>query len=94
MTHRLLLSGFDTIECAYYLAFGHGCLLDFEQLAAEKEALRQLKIRKQKPIRLGNEEFLLAPHGTASGYPFLIENNVFSIHSASNSVNLTNLRSL
>ncbi len=67
MTHRLLLGGFDTIECAYYLAFGHGCLLDIEQLAAEKEALRQLKIRKQKPIRLGNEKFLLAPHGTASG---------------------------
>lgn len=79
MTHRLLLSGYDTIECAYYLAFGHGCLLDIEKLAAEKEALRQLKIRKQKPIRLGNEEFLLASHGTASGYPFLIENDVFSI---------------
>ena len=57
---RLLLSGFDTIECAYYLAFDQDCLLDFEQLAAEKEALRQLKIRKQKPIRLGSEEFLLA----------------------------------
>ncbi len=79
MTQRLLLQGYDTIECAYYLAFDHGCLLNFEQLTAAKEALRQLKIRKQKPIKLGNEEFLLAPHGTASGYPFLIENEAFSI---------------
>jgi hypothetical protein len=79
MTQCLLLQGYDTIECAYYLAFDHGCLLNFEQLTAAKEALRQLKIRKQKPIKLGNEEFLLAPHGTASGYPFLIENEAFSI---------------
>lgn len=79
MTHRLLLSGFDTIECAYYLACDQDCLLNFEQLTAEKEALRQLKIRKQKPIKLGNEEFLLASHGTASGYPFLMENDAFSI---------------
>ncbi len=77
--YRLVLSGYDTIECAYYLAFGHGCLLDFEQLAAEREALRQLKIRKKKPIQLGNEEFLLAPNGTKSGYPFLMDNEAFSI---------------
>lgn len=57
MTQRLLLQGYDTIECAYYLAFDHSCLLNFEQLTATKEALRQLKIRKQKPIKLGNEEF-------------------------------------
>jgi hypothetical protein len=77
--YRLLLSGYDTIECAYYLAFGQGCLLNFEQLAAEKEALRQLKTRTPKPVKLGNEEFLLASHGTSSGYPFLIENESFSI---------------
>lgn len=70
MTQRLLLQGYDTIECAYFLAFDHGCLLNFEQLAVEKEALRQLKFRKQQPVRLGNEEFLLASHCTASGIHF------------------------
>lgn len=79
MMHRLLLSGYDTIECAYYLASGHDCLLNFEQLAIEKEALRQAKARKPKLIKLGTEEFLLASHGTGSGYPFLIENESFSI---------------
>jgi hypothetical protein len=79
MTLRLLLNGFDTIECAYYFAFDHDCVLDFEQLAIEKEALRQSKTRKPKHIKLGSEEFLLASHGTGSGYPFLIENESFSI---------------
>lgn len=79
MTPRLLLNGFDTIECAYFLAFDHDCLLDFEQLAIEKEALRQSKTRKPKHIKLDSEEFLLASHGTGSGYPFLIENESFSI---------------
>ena len=76
---RLLISGYDTIECAYYLAPDHGCLLDYEQLAAHKEELRQGKSKRPTPIKLGNEEFLLAGHGTGSGYPFLIENDAFSI---------------
>lgn len=79
MVFHLLLSGHDTIECAYYLAPELGCLLDYEHLAAEKEALRQSKSRKPKVIKLGCEEFLLAGHGTQSGYPFLIENADFSI---------------
>ena len=76
---KLVLSGHDTIECAYYLAPDHGCLLDYERLAAEKEELRVAKSRKPTAIKLGSEEFLLAGHGTKSGYPFLIENDVFSI---------------
>ncbi len=79
MTYSLLLSGHDTIECAYYLAPGIGCQLDYERLAVEKEALRQSKSRHPKAIKLGCEEFLLAGHGTKSGYPFLIENDSFSI---------------
>lgn len=43
----------------------------------DKEALRQAKTRKPKHIKLGSEEFLLAAHGTKSGYPFLIENDSF-----------------
>lgn len=79
MTFRLLLSGHDTIECAYYLAPSEGCLLDYERLAVEKEILRQSKSRKPMLIKLGSEEFMLAGHGTGSGYPFLIENEAFSI---------------
>ena len=76
---QLLLSGHDTIECAYYLAPEPGSRLDYERLAAEKEALRQSKSRQPKAIQLGSEEFLLAGHGTQSGYPFLLENDAFSI---------------
>ena len=76
---NLLLSGHDTIECAYYLAPSANCLLDYERLAVEKEEMRLSKSRKPKAIKLGCEEFMLASHGTKSGYPFLIENDAFSI---------------
>lgn len=79
MPFRPLLSGHDTIECAYYLAPDAGCTLDYERLAAEKEELRMSKSSNPKPIKLGSEEFMLAGHGTKSGYPFLIENDAFSI---------------
>jgi hypothetical protein len=79
MTFSLLLSGHDTIECAYYLAPDAGCLLDYERLAVEKEMMRQSKSRKPMLIKLGSEEFMMAGHGTASGFPFLIENEAFSI---------------
>jgi hypothetical protein len=75
-----LLTGHDTIECAYYLKpVGEGCLLDYESLEVQKEELRRAKSKKPKPIQLGCEEFMLASHGTGSGYPFLIENDAFSI---------------
>ena len=77
--YPLLIYGHDTIECAYYLAALPGATLDFQKLAVEKEALQQAKIRRPKAITLGSEEFLLAPNGTKSGYPFLIENDYFSI---------------
>ncbi len=76
---QLLLSGHDTIECAYYLALDVDCLLDYERLAVEKETLRLSKSRKPTLIKLGSEEFMLAGHGTGSGYPFLMENDSFSI---------------
>ena len=71
MLFASLLTGHDTIEAAYYLAPTADCALDFERLAAEKEALRQAKVRHPKALKLGSEEFLLAAHGTGSGYPFL-----------------------
>lgn len=74
-----LLFGHDTVECAYYLAPGPHACLDFERLATLKEAAKSAKSRHPTPLRLGTEEFLLAPHGTGSGYPFLIENEAFSV---------------
>ncbi len=76
---NFLISGFDTIECAYYLIKTDKCQLDFESLAAQKENLSRSKNSKQQAIKLGSEEFLLASHGTNSGYPFVIENEVFVI---------------
>lgn len=79
MAFRHLLAGFDTIECAYWLAspIKHG--LDWQRLAVEKEDLQQAKTRNPKAIQVGSEEFLLASHGTGSGYPFLLENDAFSV---------------
>lgn len=75
MDFRFLLSGYDTIESAYYLEpIGDGSL-DFQRLAVEREELKQVKQRRPKAIKLGSEEFLLAPHGTKSGYPILLEND-------------------
>jgi len=79
MAATFLLYGHDTIECAYFLAPERNCLLDFERLAVEKETLRSTKVRRPSAIQLGSEEFLLMPNGTASGYPFLIQNDSFSI---------------
>jgi len=76
---KFLLSGFDTVECAYYLLPTDDFKLDFIALAAEKESMVQAKTTKPKPIKLGSEEFLLLSHGTSSGYPFVIENDVFVI---------------
>lgn len=76
---KALAQNFDTIECAYYLARTNEGGFDFENLAVKKEELSRAKIRKPRPIKLGSEEFLLASHGTASGYSFLLENEVFSV---------------
>ena len=79
MSFQFLISGFDTIECAYYLMRLEDCQLDFSALSVQKEELSHAKIKHGKPIQLGIEEFMLASHGTSSGYPFLIENEAFII---------------
>lgn len=79
MSFQPLISGFDTIECAYYLTRLDGCTFDFEALAVQKEELSRSKIKGARPIKLGSEDFLLASHGTSSGYPYLIENEAFII---------------
>ena len=78
-TFKFLISGFDTIECAYYLIAANDCKLDFIELAAQKESMVRAKVTKPKPILIGSEEFLIASHGTSSGYSFVIENDVFMI---------------
>ena len=70
MNFRLLLQGYDTIECAYFLIPGQHCLIDFEALSLEREILRQQKSRDPKVIELGGVEYLLQPYGSNSGYPF------------------------
>ena len=79
MNFKFLISGFDTIECAYYLIGTDEYNLDFIELAAQKESMVRAKVTKPKPIEIGSEEFLIASHGTSSGYPFVIENDAFMI---------------
>ena len=76
---RLLLSGLDTVEAAYYFRPSIGCLLDFAAIGEKREAMRAAKQRDPALLQLGGKEFQLAGHGTASGYPFLMENGESSI---------------
>ena len=57
---KLLLSGFDTIECAYYLNAGAGCGIDFVALRTQQEFMRQSKHRESAVLELGGMEFLLS----------------------------------
>jgi hypothetical protein len=74
-----LISGPDTVEVAYYLRTDHHSLIDFDQLIALRDGLKEAKTRHPALVKFGNEEFLLASHGTRSGYPLLLENESFSI---------------
>ena len=67
MAFKFIISGFDTIECAYYLIATDEYKLDFIELAAQKESMVRAKVTKPKPIQIGSEEFLIASHGTGSG---------------------------
>lgn len=73
-----LVSGYDTVECAYYMVQNEVNKLDYVALAAQKEMLKAAK-QKQMPMELGGEKFLFSAHGTKSGYPFLLENDLMSI---------------
>lgn len=71
---KLLASGLDTVECAYYLHAGPGCKLDFAALRLQREHMRESKQPEAAVLELGGMEFLLSPNGTKSGYPFFISN--------------------
>lgn len=76
---KFLLSGHDTAECAYYLAPGKNCEIDYAALAYQKEKLRYDKSRTPKVIKLGGIDFLLQPYGSSSGYSYVIENSDYVI---------------
>jgi hypothetical protein len=76
---KLLLSGLDTIECAYYLRPGSDCKIDFEALRAQRESLRQSRESEAAVVNFGAEEFLLSPNGSKSGYPFILSNQDMTI---------------
>lgn len=72
---KLLLSGLDTVECAYYLRARLDGKLDFAVLRQRREAHRESKSRDPLVIELGGTEYMLSPNGTKSGYPFVISNH-------------------
>jgi len=69
-----LLSGVDTLEVCFYLRPLATCALQFDDLLARKEALRQARSRTPEEIRIGDESFLLQPYGSGSGYPLIFSN--------------------
>ena len=50
MTFRHLISGFDTIECAYYLIATYDYKLEFIELAAQKVSMVRAKVTKPSKV--------------------------------------------
>jgi hypothetical protein len=76
---KLLLHGIDTLQASYYLRPGSPGGIDFEGLALERERLRLAKDRHAEPVKMGDWEFMLAPHGSQNGYPLILRNADFQI---------------
>jgi hypothetical protein len=77
---KLLLHGIDTLQCAYYLRPAEEKTgLDFGLLSKTREEIRQTTLKNSVPIKIGINEFLLQPYGTASGYPLVLKNRDFKI---------------
>lgn len=60
---KLLASGLETIECAYYMYAAPGCKLDFAALRLKREIMRESKHPEAAVLELGGTEFLLSPNG-------------------------------
>ena len=58
---RLLLSGLDTVECAYYLRPVSACKIDFAALREQRETIRQSRNPESGALKLGDTEFMLSP---------------------------------
>lgn len=76
---KLLLSGHDTVQCAYNLLVTDCCSIDFESLAVSRERAKLSKAREPVVVQLGDVDFLLQPSGSSSGYPFIMINRDFRI---------------
>jgi hypothetical protein len=76
---EILIHGFDTIQCAYFMECNRGKGIDFQLLWEKKEKIRASKSKDPLLITLGKCNFLLHPFGTASGYPLVISNEDFRI---------------
>lgn len=76
---RLLLSGLDTVECAYYLRPARDCALDFGGIRAVRETAKASKRREPLVVNVGGKDFLLGWGGTGSGYPFVMSDAEQSI---------------
>jgi hypothetical protein len=76
---RHLLTGIDTVECAYFLKAKDNVTMNFADIAVRKEQIRSSRFKGQASLTFGGIDFLLHPSGTKSGYPFLISNKDFSI---------------
>jgi hypothetical protein len=69
--YRLLLHGFDTLQCAYYLHAKEDSIFDFRELAVNKEALQHRKSKDPEMIVIGEELFHLYPTALLRGIPSL-----------------------
>lgn len=71
---KLLLQGIDTAQCSYYLRPQGKGGIDFAALTVERERRRLAREREPVPVKLGDWEFMLAPHGSGNGYPLILRN--------------------
>lgn len=76
---KLVLCGLDTVECAYFLKADENAILNYIDLAVRKAEIRNTRFKEERKVTIGGIDFLLAPNGTKSGYPFLISNRDFTI---------------
>jgi hypothetical protein len=76
---RLLMSGLDTVQAAYYLRPSFEGVFRFEPLMIAKERLRANKSRKGELVQIGKDSFLLQGYGSKSGYPLIMDHADFTV---------------
>ncbi|EKE72420.1 hypothetical protein [Oceanibaculum indicum] len=73
----LLLQGLDSLYVSFYLDVTNSAL-DLDEIAYQRERLRQSRDGKFTRIELGSEAFALKTHGRFP-YSYVIENELFSV---------------
>ena len=76
---EILIQGFDTVQCAYSMEQRRKGGINYQSLREKKESIRELRNKEPVAVKIGRQDFLLHPYGTASGYPILISNEDFKI---------------